>query len=94
MCDVCHPYQERFPKGSKVRVADAAALDGFRRTWRFHHELLPEMLAFADRPAVVIDVSYYHGGAVLYRLNAAPEYVWHEACLRSIAAEGRDVVSE
>jgi hypothetical protein len=74
------PYQERFPKGSAVRIADRRVLDDFVREWRFHHPLSAGQLEFADRVAVVKSVGFYHGGDVLYELDGVPG-TWHERCL-------------
>ncbi len=74
-------YQELYPEGSKVRVADRGILLTFQREWALHHELAPEQIEFAGRVAVVRTVEYYHGGDVLYRLDGVPG-TWHEACLR------------
>jgi len=73
--------QEQFPVGTRVRVQSAAALARFRETWTFHHPLVPEMLPFAGREALVESVGFYHGGDVLYTLSGIPG-TWHEACLQ------------
>ena len=75
-------YKELFPVGSSVRVTAPDRLDEFHRTWRFHHPLAGEQLAFAGRQAIVRRVSFYHGGDVLYELERVPG-VWHEACLEA-----------
>jgi hypothetical protein len=74
------PYKEAFPVGSSVRVADLAVLEEFKAGWRYHHALKEEQLAFAGAPAIVREVSYYHGGDVLYYLDPIPG-TWHEACV-------------
>jgi hypothetical protein len=76
------PYQEQFPVGSEVRVADRAVLEHFRRTWRFHNPLTVEQLAFAAQVSTVRNVSFYHGGDALYILSDVPG-VWHERLLSS-----------
>lgn len=75
------PYEEAFPKGTAVRVADRAALEEFARVWKFHHPLEPRQLEYADAAAVVSWVGFYHGGDVLYVLDGLPG-TWHEQCLR------------
>jgi len=74
------PYQELYAVGTQVRIADLPALEQFRTSWRFHHPLGIEQLAFAGKSAIVLDVGYYHGGDVLYQLIGAPG-IWHEQCL-------------
>jgi hypothetical protein len=36
------PYQEQFPVGTTVRIAERAELERFQRTWQFHHKLEAE----------------------------------------------------
>jgi hypothetical protein len=73
-------YQEKFPVGSSVRIADRDALEHFRATWRYHNPLAAEQLSFAGREAAIAAVGFYHGGDVLYTLQGVPG-VWHEQCL-------------
>ena len=75
------PYREAFPVGTEVRVADREFLDDFVATWKYHHKLQSEQLAYADRVAKVEGVSFYHGGDPLYKLIGVPG-LWHEQCLR------------
>jgi len=75
------PYKEAFPSGVEVRVAERAFLEDFVATWKYHHKLQLEQLAFADRVAKVEAVSFYHGGDVLYKLEGIPG-LWHEQSLR------------
>jgi len=74
------PYHERFPVGSRVTVAPRERLEEFIRTWRFHHPLTAQQLSFAGRGATVREVSFYHGGDVLYTLDSVPG-LWHEQCI-------------
>ena len=74
------PYQGKFVKGSRVRVANRAELDRFRREWTLHNPLAEAQLEFAGTVDVVRAVGFYHGGDVLYWLEKAPG-AWHEACL-------------
>ena len=76
------PYRELFPRASLVRVKDRAALEAFKREWRYHHPLTRNQLTFAGKDAVIVDVAYYHGGDVLYSLEGLPG-LWHEQCLES-----------
>ena len=71
-----------FPIGTRVRIADRAELQEFMRTWKYHHKLRPEQLAFAADVREVKDVGYYHGGDILYVLDGLPDYLWHGSCLR------------
>ncbi len=75
------PYVALFPKGSSVRIESREALDDFAKTWRFHHPLLPEQLAYADFLTTVGSVGFYHGGDQLYILVGVPG-IWHPECLR------------
>jgi hypothetical protein len=70
----------KFAEGAKVRVAERAVLEEFRRSWKLHNELTPSQLQYAGQIAEV-DKSYmYHGGNILYALKGIPG-VWHEQCL-------------
>jgi hypothetical protein len=75
-------YKEKFPAGSRVRIAEMEELEKFQRTWRYHHKLEPTQLAYAGKLAEVKGVSFYHGGDVLYELRDIPG-IWHEQCLAS-----------
>ena len=74
------PYQEQFPIGTTVRIAERAELERFRSEWQFHHKLQAEQLSCAGRTARVRNVGFYHGGDVLYHLDGVPG-TWHEVCL-------------
>jgi hypothetical protein len=76
-------YKEKFPKGSKVKIADRAFLDNFLKTWKFHHKLEADQLKFAAKVVKVKSVGFYHGGDVLYQLKGVPG-TWHERCLRGV----------
>ncbi len=78
------PYKEAFPRGTAVLVADLPALQQFREEWRYHNPLSEKQLSFAGRATIVADVSFYHGGDVLYNLKGLPG-IWHESCLRPSA---------
>lgn len=73
-------YNEDFPVGSQVRIADLQQLQEFDQTWKYHHNLEPTQLAYAGRTASVERVSFYHRGDVLYELLDVPG-IWHEQCL-------------
>lgn len=75
------PYRAQFPAGTRVRIADEAALRQFQRGWHLHHPLSDEQLQFAGRTTVVSKVGYFHGGDALYSLVDTGNYLWHEACL-------------
>ena len=81
------PYQERFPVGSIVRVAEREVLERFSKEWRYHHPLEPERLRFAGTNAVVAEVDFYFSGEALYVLKGVPGQ-WHEACLTPDDSEG------
>jgi hypothetical protein len=75
------PYHEAYCAGTTVRIADRAFLEDFMATWKYHHKLRPEQLAYADRTAKVKGVGPYHGGAMIYTLEDIPG-LWLEQCLR------------
>ena len=75
------PYKETFPAGSRVQVADRVFLDEFRATWKYHHKLRPEQLAYAGRITTVKEVGFYHGGDPVYGLTDFPG-LWLAQCLR------------
>jgi hypothetical protein len=70
-------YKAKYDDGTRVRIADLATLEEFRRTWKYHHALQPEQLAYAGRDAEVERTGFYHGGDVLVWLKDIPG-VWHE----------------
>jgi hypothetical protein len=76
------PYKEQFPKGSSVRVISRIGLETFAQNWKYHHKLQPEQMEYAEATANVKEVSFYHGGDVLYVLENVPG-IWHEFCLES-----------
>lgn len=69
-----------------VQIASIAQLKAFRSTWRNHHPLNDNQLAFAGRTARVSEASFYHGGDPLYWLDGAPG-TWHECCLNEPGTE-------
>jgi hypothetical protein len=73
-------YEPAFEVGDRVRIADRATLDKFRRTWKFHNPLQPEQLEYAGREATIAGGGIYHGGDIIYELDGAPG-IWHEDCL-------------
>ena len=80
MAEPKYLYDEKFPKGSTVKIADRAFLDKFFNTWKFHNKLEPYQLDYAGQTAEVMTVGFYHGGDVLYQLKGIPG-IWHERCL-------------
>ena len=76
------PYNERFPIGCPVEIADEETLDHFKASWNYHHPLDGEQLRFAGLITTVSSIAYYHGGEVLYQLRDTRPYTWHDACLR------------
>jgi hypothetical protein len=81
-------YQEKFPIGTAVRVAELSQLEQFRRLWKLHHPLEPEQLSFAGRVTAVATVGFYHGGDVLYTLDGIPG-IWHEGCVYAVDDSAR-----
>jgi len=53
---------------------------GVSRTWGDHHPLTTAQIQLGGSEAWVRNVSYYHGGDVLYELGGIDGY-WHEAVL-------------
>jgi hypothetical protein len=75
------PYKEAFPAGTEVQIAGQAFLEDFKATWKYHHKLQPEQLAYAGRVARVKEVAFYHGGDPIYTLEGIPG-LWLEQCLQ------------
>ena len=73
-------YQEKYPVGTVVRIAPLNRLQAFTRQWKYHHPLSDDQLRFAGAPDKIFKVGFYHGGDVLYELEAAPG-TWHEELL-------------
>lgn len=76
------PYQEKYQVGSQVQIVDAAELQQFLETWKYHHKLTEEQLNLAGHIARVRKIGFYHGGDVIYELDGIPG-IWHEQCLSS-----------
>ncbi len=76
------PYREKFQVGSNVRIKDVAQLEEFKRTWKLHHPISSEQIAYGGRLDSVARVGFYHGGDVIYQLKSAPG-TWHEELLES-----------
>ena len=81
-------YKAEFPAGTVVRVKDQGFLTQFKETWKYHHPLEEEQVAFAGRVATVKSCGFYHGGDELYELEDIPG-VWHEKCLQESEEENR-----
>jgi hypothetical protein len=77
------PYKEAFPIGTEVRIADRGFLDDFVVSWKYHHKLQPEQLAYANCVVKVKAVGFYHGGDPIYTLEGTPG-LWLEQCLRPV----------
>jgi len=75
-------YHELYAVGTTVQIADRASLEEFRTSWRHHNPLSAEQLAYAGQSSTVKEVGFYHGGDVLFQLDAIPG-TWHEQCLRA-----------
>lgn len=67
-------YTEDFPVGTFVRVENLSMLEAFALNWKYHHALESNQFEFAGHVAEVSDVSFYHGGDVLYQLRGIPEF--------------------
>ena len=76
------PYQELYAVGTTVRIVDRTALEGFRTSWKYHHPLATDQLDCGGELVRVTNVTFYHGGDVLYELEGIPG-IWHEQCLKA-----------
>lgn len=74
-------YHSAFDGSENVRVADLDTLREFQKSWKRHHPLSDEQLAYAGKHDWIKIVSYYHGGTPLYEFASIPGF-WHESCLR------------
>ena len=74
------PYNEEYPVGTIVRIIDRDALKHFQQSWKYHNPIEDNQLSYAGQIAKVEEVSFYHGGDELYRLENIPG-IWHESCL-------------
>jgi hypothetical protein len=74
------PYKEKYPAGTKIRIASVERLLEFKRTWKYHHPILDEQIKAAGKAAKVKGVSFYHGGDALYTLQEVGG-TWHEQVL-------------
>lgn len=74
------PYKEAFPVGTEVLIANQGFLEDFVASWKYHHKLQPEQLAYANRVAKVKEVAFYHAGDPMYTLESIPG-LWLEQCL-------------
>jgi hypothetical protein len=79
-------YEERYRWGTMIRIAPRELLEDFLRSWRLHHPLEPEQLAFGGCVAAVKAVSFFHGGDALYELANVPG-LWHEQLLEPLELE-------
>lgn len=56
--------------------------EAFSEGCKYHHKLLPEQMAYANREATVKGVVFYHGSDPVYVLDCIPG-LWLEPCLRA-----------
>ena len=70
----------KYKDGATVRIGPRAQLESFLQTWKLHHKLQEEQVAFAGRVSKVKKSYIYHGGDVLYELENIPG-IWHEQLL-------------
>jgi hypothetical protein len=75
-------YNAEYPPGTLVRIAARQELEEFRNSWRLHHPLTPNQLAYAGMEDKVSEVAFYHGGDELYQIEGVSG-IWHEVCLTS-----------
>ncbi len=72
---------DKYPEGSKVRIADKKVLEEFQKTWVFHHKLEDEQLKYAGKTAKIVKRSTFRNGDILCELEGLPG-IWHEKCLK------------
>ena len=78
------PYDPaKFRKGSRVKIANRAALEQFGQTWSLHNKLQPDQLEHAGKIVRVEGSFMYHGGDIIYQLESLPG-LWHECCLVAV----------
>ena len=71
---------DKFLPGDTVLIASPETLAEFAQTWKLHHPLEPNQLPFGGRTAKIATSSMYHGGYILYQLEAMPG-IWHQQLL-------------
>jgi len=77
------PYQEEYPVGTLVKIAERQVLEDVHRSWKLHNKLRPEQLEYGGTIAKVKSVAFYHGGDELYEIESVPG-IWHECCLEKV----------
>jgi hypothetical protein len=77
-------YVADFPEGTRVRIISRRKLEEFLKTYHLHHPLEEKQLSFGGTEGVVKEVSFYHGGDELYKLERIPG-TWHECCLERVS---------
>lgn len=70
---------DKFPEGSKVKIADKKTLEDFRKKWVFHHKLDDEQLKFAGKTGKIVKRTTFRNGDILVELEGIPG-TWHEKC--------------
>jgi hypothetical protein len=73
----------KYREGALVKVVPRSNLEAFQTSWKLHHPLQSEQLAYAGRTAKVLKSLMHHGGDVLYQLEGVPG-IWHEQCLEAV----------
>jgi hypothetical protein len=70
---------DKFPEGSKVKIADKKVLEEFQKKWVFHHKLEDEQLKFAGKTGKIVKRMTFRNGDILVELEGMPG-IWHEKC--------------
>ena len=70
---------DKFPEGSKVKIADKKTLEDFKKKWVFHHNLTDEQLKFAGKTGKIVKRMTFRNGDILVELEGMPG-TWHEKC--------------
>jgi hypothetical protein len=82
-------YEPKFAAGGPVRIVGLATLNEFLHSYKLHHPLQENQLAYAGRRAKVIRACMYHGADQLYELEGVPG-IWHERLLEAVTPENSD----
>ena len=56
------PYNQEYPTGSLVKIANRQTLWEFIQNWKLHNKLQPEQLDYAGKTGTVRSCGFYHGG--------------------------------
>ena len=75
-------YNQEYPTGSVVKIANRQMLEEFMQNWKLHDKLQPGQLDYAGKTGAAKSCGFYHGGDELYQIEGIPG-IWHEQCLEA-----------